>query len=130
MGVVGVSSRPQILASSLRPQEVAEELGAVLQVVTTHAPLPGLPALQAWGVIAGATLHAPSTAGPGQRMCEGSCRHRVQEGCLLEACAGGKAAQRPSEGGSFAVFIADKLTQCENYSCVMLRPITYPSEPS
>lgn len=30
VGVVGVSSRPQVLASSLGPQEVTEELGAVL----------------------------------------------------------------------------------------------------
>lgn len=90
VGVVGVSSSPQVLASSLGPQEVTEEFGAVLEIVTTHTPLPGLPALQAWGVITGATFHAPSTAGSGQCMREGSCRHCIQEGRLLEACAGKK----------------------------------------
>lgn len=66
VGVVGVCPCPQVLVSSLGPQEVAQKLGAVLEVVTTHAPLPGLPALQPRRVITGAALHAPSAAGPGQ----------------------------------------------------------------
>lgn len=105
VGVVSVSSCPQVLTSSLGPQEVAEELGAVLQIVTTHPPLPGLPALQAWGVITGATFHAPSTAGSGQRMREGSCRHCIQEGSLLEACAGEKEAicSPPKVGAAWCV---------------------------
>lgn len=77
VGVVGVCPGPQVFASSLGPQEVAQKLGAVLEVVAAHAPLPGLPALQAWGVIAGAALHASGAASPGQRVGEGSRGHRV-----------------------------------------------------
>lgn len=124
MGVVGVSSGPQVLASSLGSQEVAQEFGAVLEVVTTHTPLPGLPAFQAGGVITGTALHAPSTAGPGQRMGEGSCRHCIQEGCLLETCArhqnasGEKEAlQRLSEdrrGASHTMALKPKYTSGVN----------------
>lgn len=88
MGVVGICPRPQIFASSLGPQEVVQELGAILEVVTTHAPLPGLPALEARGVITGAPLHAASAAGPGQSVREGGRGHRIQEGRLLETWAG------------------------------------------
>lgn len=136
MGVVGVSSRPQVLASSLGPQEVAEELGAVLQIVATHPPLPGLPALQAWGIIAGTTFHAPSTAGSGQRMREGSRRHCVEEGRLLEACAGEKEAQRPAAASPPKVEVAWYVQQI-GYRSVSLgvqlcqsSSITCPSDPS
>lgn len=84
MGVVGVCPRPQVFASSLGPQKVVQELGAILEVVTTHTPLPGLPALEARGVITGAPLHAASAAGPGQSVRKGGCGHRIQEGRLLE----------------------------------------------
>lgn len=87
MGVVGICPSPQVFASSLGPQEVVQELGAVLEVVAAHAPLPGLPALQARRVIAGAALHAAGAAGPGQRVREGSRGHRIQEGRLLETWA-------------------------------------------
>lgn len=96
VGVVGICPCPQVLASSLGPQEVAQELGAVLEVVAAHAPLPGLPALQAWRVIAGAALHAPSAAGPGQSVREGGRGHCIQEGCLLETWAGHRGIR---EGG-------------------------------
>lgn len=88
MGVVGICPRPEVFASSLGPQEVAQELGAVLKVVATHAPLPSLPTLQAGRVVTGAALHAPGTAGPGQSVGECGRRYRVQEGCLLETWAG------------------------------------------
>lgn len=88
VGVVSVCPCPQVFASSLGPQEVAQELGAVLEVVAAHAPLPGLPALQARRVVAGAALHAPGAAGPRQSVGEGGRGHRVQEGRLLETWAG------------------------------------------
>lgn len=96
VGVVGVYPCPQVFASSLGPQEVVQELGAVLEVVAAHAPLPGLPALQAWRVITGATLHAPGAAGPGQSVREGGRGHRVQESRLLETWAGPRGDR---EGG-------------------------------
>lgn len=86
--VVGICPRPEVFASSLGPQEVAQELGAVLKVVATHAPLPGLPTLQAGRVVTGAALHATGTAGPGQGVGEGGRGYRVQEGRLLKAWAG------------------------------------------
>lgn len=85
---MGVRPRPEVFASSLGPQEVAQELGAVLEVVATHAPLPGLPTLQAGRVVAGAALHATGTAGPGQSVGEGGRGYRVQEGRLLKTWAG------------------------------------------
>lgn len=45
VGVMSICLCPQVFAFSLGPQEVAQELGAVLEVVATHTPLPGLPAL-------------------------------------------------------------------------------------
>lgn len=89
VGVMGIYPRPQVFASSLGPQEIVQELGAILEIVATHAPLPGLPALEARGVITRAPLHAASAAGPGQSVREGGRGHRIQEGRLLETWARG-----------------------------------------
>ena len=102
MGVVGVCPRPQVFASSLGPQKVVQELGAILEVVTTHTPLPGLPALEARGVITGAPLHAASAAGPGQSVRKGGCGHRIQEGRLLETWAGPGGEWDREGGGEWA----------------------------
>ena len=71
-----------------------------LHWVCICTPLPGLPALEARGVITGAPLHAASAAGPGQSVREGGCGHRIQEGRLLETWAGpGGGIGREEESG-------------------------------
>lgn len=57
--IMGVDVGPQVLADPLLAQELLEELGAVLQIIPTDAPLPGLAVLQAGRVVARAALHAP-----------------------------------------------------------------------
>lgn len=88
VGVVDVHLGPQVFADPLLPQELFQELGAVLEVVPTDSPLPGLAILQAWGVVAGAALHAPGAARPRQRVRQGRRGHGVQEGCFLKTCTG------------------------------------------
>lgn len=61
VSVVHVHAGTQVLIGAFA-QEVLDKLVAVLEVVATAAPLPGLSVLQVWGFIAGATLHPPSAA--------------------------------------------------------------------
>lgn len=77
---------PQVFADPLLPQELLQELGAVLEVVPADAPLPGLAVLQAGGVVAGAALHAPRAARLGHGVRQPRRGDGVQEGCLLETC--------------------------------------------
>lgn len=58
VSVVHVHAGTQVLVGAFA-QEVLDKLVAVLQVVSTAAPLPGLAVLQVWCFITGATLHPP-----------------------------------------------------------------------
>lgn len=60
--IMGVNMGPQVLADPLLAQELFEELGAVLQIISTDTPLPSLAVLQAGRVVARAALHAPRAA--------------------------------------------------------------------
>lgn len=59
---------PQVLVDTFLAQELFEELCAVLQIIPTDSPLPGLAMLQAGRVVARAALHAPRAAGFCQRV--------------------------------------------------------------
>lgn len=60
--VMDVHLGPQIFPNLLLAQEILQEPDAILEVVTTHTPLPGFAVLQVRGIITGTALHSPSTA--------------------------------------------------------------------
>lgn len=64
--IVCVDLSPQVLANPFLAQELLEEPGAVLQVVSTHSPLPRFTLLHAWSVVTCAALHTARTARFGQ----------------------------------------------------------------
>lgn len=93
--VVEIHPGTQVLAGA-PSQELLNKLAAVLEVVTTAAPLPGLPVLQVRRFITGTPLHAAGAAGLGQSVRQAGRGDGIQEGCLLEAWGWG--ANRVSGG--------------------------------
>lgn len=83
IGVVHVHPGTEIFVGPLA-QEVLDKLVAVLKVVSTAAPLPGLAVLQVWGLVTGAALHAARAAGLGHGMGQASRGDGIQKGRLLE----------------------------------------------
>lgn len=90
---------PQVFANPLLTQEFLQKLGAVFEVVSTNTPLPGLAVLQVRGVVAGATLHAPSAARAGQGVRESGGGHCVEEGSFLKTCTGEELGEGRSRKG-------------------------------
>lgn len=90
---------PQVFANPLLTQEFFQELGAVFEVVSTNAPLPGLAVLQVWGVVTGAALHAPSTTRSGQGVSKSRRGHRIEEGSFLKTCTGERLGEGRSRKG-------------------------------
>jgi len=122
---VDVHLGPQVFANPLLTQEFFQELGAVFEVVSTNAPLPGLAVLQVRGVITGAALHAPSTACSGQGVGEGCRGHCIEEGSFLKTCTGeglGKGRSRKGKIRSLSTSLA-VLTVRELKPSTILRSI-------
>lgn len=83
---MGVHLSSKVLADPLLAEEPLEELGAVLEVVAAHPPLPRFPVLDAGRVVAGAALHAARAACLGEGVGQRRRRNRQEKGRLFKGC--------------------------------------------